>query len=66
MAVFSTYLSRGLFKPRIIFARINGPNVTIRHILCIAVIFLLLPDEIVTSKMCSVLYQKTFVPLQQA
>ena len=26
-AVFSTYLSRGLFKPRLIFARINGPNV---------------------------------------
>ena len=26
--MFSTYLSRGLFKPRLIFARINGPIVS--------------------------------------
>ena len=26
--MFSTYLSRGLFKPRLIFARINGPVVS--------------------------------------
>jgi hypothetical protein len=30
--LFATYLSRGLFRPRLIFARINGPNV---HILIV-------------------------------
>ena len=27
--MFATYLSRGLFVPRLIFARINGPNANI-------------------------------------
>ena len=29
--MFSTYLSRGLFKPRPIFARINGPIVSLQE-----------------------------------
>ena len=37
--MFSTYLSRGLFKPWLIFARINGPKVGI----CIRTTFFIQP-----------------------
>jgi hypothetical protein len=30
--LFATYLSRGLFRPRLIFARINGPIVSVKKI----------------------------------
>ena len=36
--MFSTYLSRGLFNPRLIFARINGPNVSVYDVIVCDVI----------------------------
>ena len=45
--MFSTYLSRGLFKPRLIFARINGPiDVQLRVFLVLNV------DSLGTSYTC--------------